>query len=277
MARRTASASPRRTKPARQSPARSVERALKILLAVGKRGGGRGLGLLEIGQEVGLHKSTAHRLVSVLLQEGFLHKDYEVERYKLGLSALDIGARFLANLTIRQLAAPYLSRLMAETDETVHLCILDEGEVVYIDKVESRGSVVVHTRIGGRQPAHCSAVGKAIFAYLPWAEVLSLLSRGMPARTPKTITSPTRFREALREVRKLGYALSLEEGSEYINGVAAPIFDHLGHPIAGIAISGLAQRLPTDRLRKIGGLVRTAADAISTQAGYGASERDLPS
>jgi IclR helix-turn-helix domain len=195
----TKAVQPRKATPARQSAARSVERALKILLTVGKQGAGRGLGLLEIGREVGLHKSTAHRLVSVLMKEGFLQQDPETERYRLGLSALDVGSHYLENLTIRQHAAPHLSRLMAETNETVHLCILDDGEVVYIDKIESPGSVVVHTRIGGRQPAHCSAVGKAIFAYiyamggggldpLPWnagedaedPQELYAVSRGAP-------------------------------------------------------------------------------------------------
>lgn len=264
----TKAVQPRKATPARQSAARSVERALKILLTVGKQGAGRGLGLLEIGREVGLHKSTAHRLVSVLMKEGFLQQDPETERYRLGLSALDVGSHYLANLTIRQHAAPHLSRLMAETNETVHLCILDDGEVVYIDKIESPGSVVVHTRIGGRQPAHCSAVGKAIFAYMPWAEVASILSRGMPARTPRTLRNSTQFREALRGVRESGYALSLEEGTEYINAVAAPVFDHQGRPVAGIAISGLVQRLPEDRLRSVGGLVKAAAALISKQIGY---------
>jgi len=250
-----------------------VARALGILMVVGRSGGPGGLGLIEIASHAGLHKSTTHRLVAALSKEGFLHQDSDTGRYRLGLSALEIGSLFLTNLTLRELAAPHLSRLMTETDESVHLCLLDDGEIVYIDRVESRGSPIIFTRIGIRQPAYCTAVGQAMLAFLPAGEVDEVLARGMPARTKNTITNPRKFRERLAAIRGAGYAVSIGQNREHINAVAAPIFDRKGRPVAGMVVSGLGQRLTPARLPGIGLLLKQAADLVSRQMGYQVGER----
>jgi DNA-binding IclR family transcriptional regulator len=189
------------------------------------------------------------------------------------LSALEIGSLFLANLTLRELAAPHLSRLMTETDESVHLCLLDDGEIVYIDRVESRGSPIIFTRIGIRQPAYCTAVGQAMLAFTPPDRVSEVLARGMPRRTKNTITSPKKFKEQLAGIRATGYAVSMGQNREHINAVAAPIFDHKGRPVSGIVVSGLSQRLTPARLPSIGLLVKQAADLVSQQMGYQVGDR----
>jgi DNA-binding IclR family transcriptional regulator len=242
-------------------------------MAVGRHGGPGGLGLVEIATHAGLHKSTTHRLVAALSRQGFLQQDPDTGRYRLGLSALEVGSLFLTNLTLRELAAPHLSRLMTETDESVHLCLLDEGEIVYIDRVESRGSAVIFTRIGIRQPAYCTAVGQAMLAFLPREEVSQVLARGMPRRTKNTITSPRKFTARLGAIRALGYSISMGQNREHINAVAAPIFDHKGRPIAGMVVSGLSQRLTPARLAEVGLLVKQAAEFVSRQMGYQAGDR----
>jgi len=256
--------------PAGTQDVRALSRGIEVLKAVAADRNGRGLGLIELAQATGLHKSTAHRIVGVLQREGLLTRDSESDRYRLGVAALELGGAYLERLTPRREAMPYLERLMVETNETVHLGIVDEHEVVYVEKVEAPLNVIVHTRIGHREMVHCTALGKAILAFLSQAEVAAVIARGLPARTANTITQPAKLLAALAQVRKRGYAVSMEESRELVHGVAAPIFDRNGYPVAAIVISGLKQRLPLERLQKLGVRLKDTAAEISVRMGFAA-------
>ncbi len=126
----------------------------------------------------------------------------------------------------------------------------------------------MHTRIGHRERVHCNALGKAILAYLPERELAAILERGLPARTRTTITDPVKLRTALAQVKKRGYAVSLEESRELVHGVASTILDHRGYPVAAVVISGLKQRLPSERLQALGLRLKDAAVQISARMGF---------
>ncbi len=247
---------------------RSLTRALSLLRLVAQRGGTRGIGLVELAKLAGLHKSTVYRLASVLVREGFLARDEDSERFRLGIATLELGSSYLNNLTLRQEALPVLQRLMEETKETVHLGTIDQGQVVYIEKVQAPQNVIVHTQIGQREDAHSTALGRAILAYMPEETIERIIKGGLVAKTKRTVTDPAEFRLALAEIRRTGYALNLQENREHINGTAAPVFDHTAKPVAGIVISGLMQRLPKARLRELGLRLKAAAGEISRRMGY---------
>lgn len=249
---------------------RALSRGIEVLKAIAADRMGRGLGLIELAQATGLHKSTAHRIVGVLVREGLLSRDAENDRYRLGVAALELGGAYLERLTPRREAMPFLERLMVETHETVHLGIIDHHEVVYIEKIEAPLNVIVHTRIGHREMVHCTALGKAMVAFLPPREIAAVIARGLPARTANTITRAEKFEAALALVRKRGFAVSMEESRELVHGVAAPIFDRNGYPVAAIVISGLKQRLPLERLQKLGVRLKETAAEISARMGFGA-------
>ncbi|GHU35407.1 IclR family transcriptional regulator [Betaproteobacteria bacterium] len=244
-----------------------MQRALSLLWLVAHEGSD-GLGLLALSRLAKLHKTTVYRLASVLVTEGFLIRDPVTDCYRLGLAVLDLSSSYLGNLTLRQEALPYLSDLMKEADETVHLGVRDGNSVIYIEKVRAPASVIAHTRVGQREGAHATAIGKVLLAFSDPADVEEVIAAGLDAMTKHTVTDPVQFRSVLEAVRRDGYAINIGENHEHINAVAAPIFDHTGKPIAGIVVSGLVQRLPLTRLRELGERMKTAAFAISRHMGY---------
>lgn len=253
---------------ARKDGVRAVERSLEIVLCVGMKGGERGISLMEISKETGIHKSTTFRLVFTLTRRRFLQQDPETERYRLGTAILELAGLYLADIEIRREAAPYLIELMNSVCETVHLGIVDDGEVVYIDKYEYPSDIRLYSRLGTRAPMHSTSLGKAILAQSFEDDVTMILSRGMLARTPNTITTTEDLRKELIQIRARGYAVDNEENRLGIRCVAAPIFDYRGRPVAAVSISGLTSRVTNERLPEIGQQVKITAEHVSKRMGY---------
>jgi DNA-binding IclR family transcriptional regulator len=167
--------------------------------------------LSELAETVKLHKSTVHRLLMILEGYRVVQRDPQTGRYQLGLRLFELGSLAVGNFNVRERARAHLERLVYEVDETVHLCVLDAGEVLYIDKIEPSRSVRMASRVGRRNPAHCTAVGKAMLAWLPEKEVENILRHhGLPRMTPNTIVTPAELRSELERVRQRGYAIDNE-------------------------------------------------------------------
>ncbi len=146
-----------------------LDRALSILRLLGERPGDRSLA--EVCAGLKLHKSTGHRLLTVLEQNRFVEKSPSTGRYRLGLRLFELGSKAIASLDLREQSRPHLNMVLQETEETVHFCLFNQGEVLYIEKMEPQRSVRMSSSIGRRAPAYCTAVGKAILAELPVSEV----------------------------------------------------------------------------------------------------------
>jgi IclR family acetate operon transcriptional repressor len=245
---------------------KTVDKALKLLLHFGAAG--RELSLGEAARGAGLHPSTAHRLLAALARHGFVQTGTAPGRYLLGLRLAELGQVALDTLELRAKARPVLERLMEGTRETVHLMVLDGPRGLYVDRVESPQRVRVASTVGQREHLHCSAVGKAILAHLPPARLETIIARGLPRLTARTLTHPGRLRRHLAAVARRGFALDNEEGESGIRCVGAPIFDHRGDVVASISVAGPAYRLPQSRLLAWAPEVREAAAAISTTLGY---------
>ncbi len=243
----------------------SVSRAVDILEALAEEG--RELGVSDLSRRVGLPKSTLFGLLSTLADRGLVQRN-AAGQYRLGLRLFELGNRVLEGADLRQVAHPLLERLVAEFRETAHLVVLDRGEAVYIDKVESPESMRIVTRVGTRLPAHCSAVGKSILAHLPEEqldEIVRLL--GLPRLTAHTITDSSGLKRHLAQVRAQGFATDDEEVSEGLSCVGAPVWDHTGCVVAAVSIAAPTNRLRGEKHARIVEAVKLAAREISDQLG----------
>jgi DNA-binding IclR family transcriptional regulator len=225
--------------------------------------------LAELSEKLQLHKSTVHRLIMVLERHNVIERNSVNGRYRLGLKLFELGTRAVSQLDLRERARPYLERLVLETSETVHLCILDETEVVYLDKVEPARSVRMATSVGRRNPAYCTAVGKAMLAWLPESQVESIVRKdGLKAVTPHTITSLLEFKRELSAIRKRGYAVDNEEIEEGVRCIGCVVRNFSGEPVAAISISGPAFRLTESKVPVLATAVVAAAHGLSRGLGF---------
>jgi len=225
--------------------------------------------LAELCPALKLHKSTVHRLMMVLEQHRLVVKNPDTGRYRLGLRLYELGSRAIDGLDLRGRARPYLDRLQDEFGETVFFCILDEGQVFYVEKVESQRSVRTACTVGSRAPAYCTAVGKAMLAELPDAEVSKIVRRwGLKEVTANTITTANALKTELKAVRARGFAIDDEEKEEGLRCVGAAVRSHSGKLAAAMSISGPAFRMTKERVPEIGRAVMRAANELSAELGY---------
>jgi DNA-binding IclR family transcriptional regulator len=226
----------------------------------------------ELSRLSRLHKSTLYRLLEAMRSYGLIEQDSTTRKYHLGLKMLELGGLAAGRLEIGKCATPALERLAAETRETSHLCILDGMDVVYISKVEGTHAFHVPSRVGRRNPAYCTGVGKAILAHVSSEERNAYLRRlaktRMIAFTKKTISAPSVLENQLDTIKQRGYSLDDEEISEGLRCIGVPIWNHEGRCVAGISIAGPKVRMEDDKLAELAKSVIGAAEAISRKLGY---------
>ncbi len=248
------------------APHESVDRALRVIELLGSRGGG--FTLEELAHETRIPKSTLHRTLGALKLRGFAAQPRSGGPYTLGVRLLSVAFGFYEQLDLRTLVHPLLVQARDAFDETVHMAVLDGAEVVYLDKVECAHPLKLSSVVGGRNPAHATAVGKALLAwtYTDDAQLTAWIDRHAPlaARTPNTHVDPAGIAAELAEVRARGYALEFEESELGVCCIAAPIFLGRATPATALSVAGPKQRLPERRLREIGPRLRALVeDAFS--------------
>jgi DNA-binding IclR family transcriptional regulator len=223
----------------------TIERTSLILDILGQCP--QGISIRELSEKIKLPKGTTHRLLSSLSYFGYVRQDSKTRDYFLGLKLVELGNLLLSQLDLRKEAEPYLRALVETTNETVHMVVMDRGEVVYIEKVEiehNPAGLRMASRIGLRNPAHSSAVGKILLSHMPEEELNNLVKeKGLPKRTDNTITDPGQLKEHLKTVRTQGYAVDDEENERGIRCLAAPIYNETGKAVAAISISAPAFRV----------------------------------
>jgi len=226
------------------------------------------LGTTEIAKALDIPKSTASGLVHTLETKGYLEQNPGNRKFRLGLKLLHLGRVLLDHLDLRQVAQPHLEGLRDWCNEGVNLAILDEVEVVYIERLFGTSILGMRSEIGKRAPVYSTALGKAILSCWSDQKVESYL-RHYPLHpvTPRTITNLSSFITELHHTREVGYALDDQENELGGRCVAAPILDYNGRPVAAISISAPVQRLPDDRVPVFGEKVKQSAQAISRQIG----------
>ncbi len=226
-------------------------------------------GITELSSELGLGVSLVHRLLAVLKDLGYVGQDPKSKKYFATLKLFEIGSMVRGRLNLLKIAHPVMERLSEKIGETILVGFMDEGEVVYIDKVDSGNTLKIDLSIGLRVPAYCTALGKVLLADLP-QEMLNryLRNRTFEQYTPNTITSPKEFDLHLAGVREQGYALDEGEFEDSVRCMAAPIRDDSGRAIAALGVAGPSMRLTPDKILALSDPVTSTALAISRQLGF---------
>lgn len=250
------------------SNVQSLERALTILNKLSEYPDG--IQITRLAEQVGLTKGTLHRLLSTLSNMNYVVKDEETDKYKLGLQILFLSRNLLNNSNIVTIAKPFLEKLSQEVNETVHLCIEDRGEVIYIDKIESNQTIRMYSRIGSRAPMYCTAVGKILLSDMNQDKFEELVSNiTFIPKTPTTITSKEELIKEIETVKAKGYALDNAENEEVLRCIASPIYDHKGKIIASFSISGPNNRVTMDLINDtLIDKMKQYSIAISRNLGY---------
>jgi DNA-binding IclR family transcriptional regulator len=246
----------------------TVERAVAIIEQISERPASLG----EVTARLGVHKSTALRLLQTLERAGFARRGDD-GRYAVGTRLIGIAHRALDSLDLRAVARPHLAELNQSSGHTVHLASLLDGEIVYIDKYEGRTAVRMYSRIGRTAALHASGVGKAILAHLDPAQLDAML-RGVTytRHTSTTITSERDLRAELAAVRERGHARDDGEFEDVINCIAAPIRSPDGAVRSAVSVSTPKMLVPLAELERLApDLLRTAA-AISRDYGWRAAQ-----
>lgn len=226
------------------------------------------LGITEIGRRLGVAKSTAHRLASTLVAEGFLEQNPADGRYRLGLLLFSIGTLVRRRLNVSEQAVPHLQALCETSGETVHLAVLHDTEVVFLRNIESKQAIRPRSYLGVRKPAYCTSEGRALLAFGPPQQVTAVMRDTLVPRTPRTLTDKAAITRLLQKIRSQGYAVDDEESEVGMRGVAAPVFDANGLAVASVGVVGPVQRFTAQRQRALARMVLATAQAISTHLGH---------
>jgi DNA-binding IclR family transcriptional regulator len=233
------------------------------------------LGVSELSRAIGLNKGTAHRLLSALQRHRLVEQDEATGRYHLGLRLWELGNRAVARLELPGPAMPALHQLSAVTDETAHLAVLDDGDVLYIAKVESKRPLRIPSQVGKRLPPHCTGIGKALLSWLPPSELDELIrARGLPRFTPHTICDPDVLHSELALIRQRGVAFDREELEQGLRCVAAPVRDRSARVVAAISVAGPSVRVNEAETPRLVEAVLRAARSISHTLGSPVDDDD---
>lgn len=244
----------------------ALDRAFAVLDLLG--GSSTPLGLAQVASSLKLHKSTAHRFLMVLERHRMVERTV-TGKFRLGLRLFDYGNRAIEQYDLRDRALPHLKRLVAETEETAHLCVLEQAHIIYLDKLEPPRSVRLTSRIGASNPVHCTAVGKAMLALSITEKVEQVLSKTRYERfTAKTLGSREAFIKDLERTRRRGYAVDDEERENGVRCVAAAVMDAHGQPVAAVSISGPSFRVTAQKIPGIAMKLMTCVRGVAADMGY---------
>ena len=244
---------------------RSVDRAASLLIELGECQGEAGV--TELARRLGLHKSTASRLLATLQLRGLVEQDGESGKYRLGLVVIRLAERAQRTLDLRRIAMPELERLAKLTRETTGLGIMDGSQVLTVAQADGPNLIAVGDWTGRPAPMHAVAAGKVLLASLAEREVVRIVRRGLVAKTDRTITELEPLLAELARIRRRGYATAIGEYELGLNAVAAPVHDARGSVTASVDVWGPAFRLTPGRIPELAAQVREAAAAISVRLG----------
>ena len=244
-----------------------IDRAAQILDSFGFDH--QELSVSEIGAKTGLHRSTAHRILMALEYNDLIKQNPDTGKYHLGIKLFKLGHQAVSQLNLREICRPFLSRLMNETQETIHLAVLDDDQVLYLDKVEGPHALRMPSRVGRHIPTYCTSLGKAMLSCLDDHEVKNIFrSRALRPHTVNTVKTLDRLLTELRVIRRRGYSVDNEEIEIGLRCVGAPIKDHTGAMVGAISTAAPSARLAAQKIPGVGKLVMAVAAEISEQLGY---------
>ncbi|MBP8717717.1 MAG: IclR family transcriptional regulator [Candidatus Atribacteria bacterium] len=227
------------------------------------------LSMTEISERLDYYPSTVHRILDTLKYGGYVEQDPLTQKYQLGMKLLELGMAKLNQIDLVKEARPYLKELAKKCNETVHLAILEDTNVLYLAKEESSQTIRMISYVGKRAPLHCTALGKTILAFLPLAKREQLLARmELFKLTENTITDKQKLIEELNKIEQEGFALDREENEKDVRCIAAPIRNYQGKVVAAVSISGPAYRLNEGNQNHLKDELISTCQEISARLGF---------
>ncbi|MBE9607703.1 IclR family transcriptional regulator [Acetobacteraceae bacterium H6797] len=226
------------------------------------------LGVNEIARRIGVHKSTASRLLATLESAGFVARSPETGRFNIGIGLISLVSPFLAQMEVVKAARPVLSHLALDLGETASLGLWTGAEVVMVEQTQGSRPIGQVIRAGGRLPAHATAAGKILLAHLPEAELEAFLAHPLHAETESTRTSREALLPELQAARQRGYAVNVEEHMAGACGIATLIRDAAGHAAASLTLSIPRHRFDEARQAELARRLKRDALEISRRLGW---------
>jgi DNA-binding IclR family transcriptional regulator len=221
--------------------------------------------LSPLAGQVGLAKSTAHRILTVLEANRYVAREADAVRFRLGPAALELGRRAQIGTDLRRLALPVLRRVASKCGERVFLLVpnLARDGAICIERVESSMGLRLIAEIGAQVPLHAGASAKALLAHMKAQEIERLITRGLKRLGPGTITNPAGLRRDLAKTRRRGWAFSIEETDEGATGIAVPVLGPGDEVVASLAIAGPLARVTRQHRARLVALARSGASEIA--------------
>ena len=239
----------------------ALDRGLTLLRELA---GARSITLSDLAIRTGMPPSSTHRFLSTLQKHGFVEFDETTQEWMIGIEAFRIGNTYLVRTNLVEAARKTLRRLMEETGETANLGIVDNGDVVFVDQVETHNPIRAFFRPGTRGHMHSSGIGKSLLADMPRRDVEKIIrNKGQPEFTQKTLSSSIDLFKDLDATRKRGWSIDNEERYSGMCCVASNIYNSFGEAIAGISVSGPTVRFPKHVISELGPKVKQAAAEVT--------------
>ena len=245
----------------------AVERTLEVIKMLSNSKDG--VSITQLSQDVHLHKATISRILKTLKQGNFVEQNPDNSKYFLGTGFLEISLNYLENMDLRKTALPYMLALQEKTGETINLAILDNFEVIYIERIDSKQDLRHSVSVGKRAPAYCTSLGRAILAHSDMQYVKEkLFSTPLKKLTDFTTVEPNKILEKLDEVNSKGYAIDDREHQNHIRCVGSPIFRSDGKVVGAISISGPEIRIGLNTIKQYSEYLISSAASISAELGW---------
>ncbi|MEW6624491.1 MAG: IclR family transcriptional regulator [Bacillota bacterium] len=247
----------------------SLAKGLKVLASFDYNS--KELSIQEISKKTGIHRTTVHRSIYTLEQEGFVERDDKTGKYRLSVKLFELGNIFASGMELRQCARLPLENLANNNLVSAHLAVRDEWEAIYIDKVEPQESMLRYSRIGKKVPLYCTAIGKILLSGIKVEKIIqgyANSSFSFKKRTPNSIGSIDEVIKEIEAVKRLGYAIDNEEFELGIKCIAAPVLDYNSNVVAAISASGTTSQLSEDKARDLIKKVQETARQISVRLGW---------
>ncbi|WP_409419450.1 IclR family transcriptional regulator [Marinomonas sp. RS-M-Aa-14] len=226
----------------------------------------------ELVEKTDLPKATAHRTLTSLTEKGLIRFDEATQLYHPGYGLLELAHQAWSKIDVRDIAADQMKLLWNETGETIHLAVLDRGDVIYIDKLESQKSLRLFSAVGKKGPAYCTGVGKAMMAFLSEEQLAAAIKeQSFIKHTDTTLINEDMLRQDLIKIRDSKISLDLEEHEEGIQCAASVILNHRNEPIAALSITAPKFRVDDARFQHFQALVKDACKKVSIRMGAMAS------
>ncbi len=247
---------------------RSVQRALNILEALKNKIPEKSI--KELSHELALSPSTIYRLLTTLKNRGYIEKNTETSKYRLGLKVFEVGSAVLKRMSLREEAKPVLMDLAKKTGDSAHLIVQYEDEALCLERINGDNYLkALFLVVGGRMPMHIGASPRVLLAYLPEPEIDKIITtKKLTPWTKKSITRSDILKQNLRQIKEQGYALSFEDATEGVAAIGAPVRNHTEKVIAAISVGGPCIHFKSPHLNELIELVKRAAKKLSKNLGY---------